>query len=452
MTKTIKIRCKGSRTLPFQKLRAFQGNLKEMPKDKKQRLRASILKYGWIAPVFIWQHNGTSDILDGHGRTAVLEELLEEGYKISNVPIVDIKARTRKEAAEILISINSHYQTITEEGLKDFMTEYGLTLDDIENATLSDIDMEKFAISFLDDSFEGGNTDEDQVPEVSGKTKTKPGDLFILGEHRLLCGDARKGKDLVRLMAGEKAEMVFTDPPYGVDFRDKNCPTAVDRGAIKGDDLRGDALYKTLFGAFTQMHLHTTEKPAIYVWHASNRQIIFETALNDAGFEVKQQLIWNKGMILGHSDYHWAHEPCFYAKKAGHNNPWIGDRKNKTIIREEKADFNKMKKQDLVKILTALQEESTTWEVKRDSVNLYLHPTQKPVDLCLRAMRNNLMPGGILLDLFGGSGSSIIAAQRSNRICYTMELDPLYCDVIKKRWEDYTGQKGRKEKNNVRRR
>ena len=146
-------------------------------------------------------------------------------------------------------------------------------------------------------------------------------------------------------------------------------------------------------------------------------------------------------MVLGHSDYHWAHEPCFYVRKKGNNNEWFGDRKHKTILRNEKIDFTKMKKEELIQIIHAIRDDSTVWEVKRDNVKTYVHPTQKPVDLALKAIINNTRNDGIVLDLFGGSGSTLIGCEQLNRVCYAMELDEKYADVIVQRWENFTGRK-----------
>jgi DNA modification methylase len=168
--------------------------------------------------------------------------------------------------------------------------------------------------------------------------------------------------------------------------------------------------------------------------------MIFETALNDTGFEVKNQLIWNKGMVLGRSDYHWSHEPFFYCRKTGNNNEWYGDRKHKTIQRQDKVDFSKFRKSQLVAMLKAAAEGSTVWEIAKDSVKTYLHPTQKPVDLCTRAIMNSTIDGEIVMDLFGGSGSTIIGCEQTRRHGRLMELDPQYADVIVQRWQNYTGR------------
>ena len=189
------------------------------------------------------------------------------------------------------------------------------------------------------------------------------------------------------------------------------------------------------------------DKPAIYVWFASNHHRLFEVALINAGFEVKQQLIWNKGMVLGRSDYHWAHEPCLYARKAGQKVPWVGNRKQRTLLRQEPPpDLTQFKKAELIQMLQCFRDDSTDWEIRRDNVNHYVHPNQKPTDLCIKALGNHTLDGALLLDPFLGSGSSLLACEQTHRTCYGLELDPQYCDVIVTRWQDFTGQQAVHEK------
>lgn len=207
--KQIPIRCKGNRYLSYGRLKTFQGDLKEMSEANAGKLRASILKYGWVAPVFVW---GGDYILDGHGSLLVLGELLKEGYTIGDLPVVDIEARTKKEAAEILLAINSKYQTITDEGLYRFMHEMELELDDLSIFELPDIDLKDFEAGFFTDETEAA--EEEEIPEVPIEPKTKRGDLYVLGRHRLLCGNSTSVDDVERLMDGHKANLVITSPPY----------------------------------------------------------------------------------------------------------------------------------------------------------------------------------------------------------------------------------------------
>ncbi len=207
-TKYIPIRCKGNRYLSYDRLKTFQGDLKEMTETNAEKLKASILKYGWVAPIFVW---GSDYILDGHGRLLVLGELLKEGYTIGDLPVVDIEARTKKEAAEILLAINSKYQTITDEGLYRFMDEMELGIEDMSIFELPDIDFKGFEAEFFSEDAEA---EEEEIPEVPKEPKTKKGDLYVLGRHRLLCGNSTSIDDVERLMDGKKANLVITSPPY----------------------------------------------------------------------------------------------------------------------------------------------------------------------------------------------------------------------------------------------
>ncbi|MBI5886139.1 MAG: hypothetical protein HZB85_06105, partial [Deltaproteobacteria bacterium] len=206
--KQIPVRCKGNRYLPFDRLKTFQGDLKEMSEGNAGKLKASILKYGWVAPVFVWNKN---EILDGHGRLLVLGELLKEGFTIGDLSIVDIEAQTKKEAAEILLAINSKYQTITDEGLYQFMNEMDLGIEDLAIFELPDIDFKEFEACFFS---EEGKPEEEEIPDVSAEPKTKKGDIYALGRHRLLCGNSTGMADVEKLMNGQKANLVITSPPY----------------------------------------------------------------------------------------------------------------------------------------------------------------------------------------------------------------------------------------------
>jgi DNA modification methylase len=199
---------------------------------------------------------------------------------------------------------------------------------------------------------------------------------------------------------------------------------------IKNDNLRGDGLVQFLFLAFENAMKYTKENIALYCWYASKIHIQFEVALVSAGWEVKQQLIWNKGMTLGFADYHWSHEPLLYCKKKDQTTEWYGDRTAKTILRQRRTELTLLKKSELVQIIRNLLDDSTTWEIDREKVLNYMHPTQKPVTLAGRAMINSCPESGIVLDLFGGSGSTMVAGEQADRPVYMMEIDPVYCHII----------------------
>ena len=271
--------------------------------------------------------------------------------------------------------------------------------------------------------------DDFDIPDEI-ETNIQYGDVFQIGEHRLVCGDSTKADDCVKLMNGEKADMVFTDPPYGVSYKGTNNPNGREWEVIKNDDLRGDKLYQFLFYTFENMGTIAKDDIAYYVWFASSNHIQFETALLQAGFVVRQELIWNKGMILGHSDYHWSHEPLLYCKKKDQRTPWYGDRTGKTILAARRTDLLEKKKEDLIQIIKNLLDTSTNWEIDRDSVRTYKHPTQKPVTLAGRALINSSKEQDTVVDLFLGSGSTMVACDQLDRKCYGMELDPKYCQII----------------------
>jgi site-specific DNA-methyltransferase (adenine-specific) len=206
---------------------------------------------------------------------------------------------------------------------------------------------------------------------------------------------------------------VFTDPPYGVSYKGVNNPGGREWEVIENDDLRGDKLSEFLLAAFKNIKTHLKSKRAFYIWYATRNHIQFESAIIDAGLKSKQVLMWNKGMILGHSDYHWAFEPCFYGCHADENCEWLGDRCQTTV-----------------------------WDIKRDHTGDYVHPTQKPTTLAQKAIFNSSKIGETVLDLFGGSGSTLIACEQTNRKCRMMEFDPKYVDVIRRRYAEFKHGEG----------
>ncbi len=274
--------------------------------------------------------------------------------------------------------------------------------------------------------------------------RCKPGDVWELGNHRLMCGDSVDLEQVIKLTGGGVIDMVFTDPPYGVSYVGTNNPNGKEWDMIENDDLRGDELYRFLAAAFSCIARTLKEDGAFYVWFASVNHIQFEKALNNAGLRVKQELIWDKGMVLGHSDYHWAYEPCLYGTHQDSNCKWYGDRKQKTFLALNRTKIRELKKEQMEDMLLNLHSGRTCWRIDRDNVMDYVHPTQKPVELAARAMRNSSSAGQSVLDLFGGSGTTLIAAEQMDRKCYMMELDPHYCDVIIARWEKFTGKTANK--------
>lgn len=262
------------------------------------------------------------------------------------------------------------------------------------------------------DKDEDTEVEEDEAPEVdeSEPAKSELGKVYQLGEHRLMCGDSTDVGSVAILMDGEKADLLLTDPPYNVEIvggsHGESIESRLKKGAltIQNDKMSDGDFSDFLHKVFAAANTGMKEGACFYVWYASREVINFQSSLNDSGLEVKQELIWNKNsLVMGRQDYQWKHEPCLYGWKDGAHN-WYGDRKQTTVI-----DFDRPSKSED-------------------------HPTMKPVGLFGYQMKNSSRGGDIVLDLFGGSGTTLIACEQLGRKCYMMELDPKYCDVIRKRW------------------
>lgn len=386
-----------------------------IPYDKNPRLNDgaveavanSIKEFGWRAPIVV---DKDMVIICGHTR---LKAAIQLGLEEVPVHIADNLTPEQVQAYRIADNRTGE------------IAEWDYSLLPVELKELQDSDFDLSLLGFdadeLDKLLNGeeenvvaeGETDADAVPEVPEVAVSKRGEVYQLGKHRLMCGDSTKPEDVAKLLAGELADMVFTDPPYGVSYKGVNNPGGRAWEVIENDDLRGDTLSEFLLAAFKNIKAHLREKRAFYIWYATSNHLQFEHAIIDAGLKSKQVLMWNKGMILGHSDYHWAFEPCFYGCKADENCIWFGDRCQTTV-----------------------------WDIKRDNTREYVHPTQKPTALAIKAMFNSSKPGEIVLDLFGGSGSTLIACEQTNRVNRSMEFDPKYADVIRKRWAEFVHGEG----------
>ena len=253
-----------------------------------------------------------------------------------------------------------------------------------------------------------GNTDPDDVPEPPEEPVTKPGDLWVLGDHRLLCGDSTDTVALERLMAGLNADLWLTDPPYNVNYEGKTS----DALKIQNDSMKDGEFRQFLHDVYVAANCFLRTGAVFYIWHADSEGYNFRGAANDVGWKVRQCIIWLKScLVMGRQDYQWKHEPCLYGWTEGAAHYWGSDRKQTTVLEFAKPSRNKE------------------------------HPTMKPVELFEYQMANSSKQGDIVLDSFGGSGTTMIAAERLHRKARLMELDPKYCDVIVKRWEQFTGKK-----------
>lgn len=265
---------------------------------------------------------------------------------------------------------------------------------------------------------------------------TRTGDIYTLGVHRLLCGDCQQLPEVQRLLGGGLADMVLTDPPYGVEYSD---------GAIAGDTIAG--LPELLHTALANARAASSPGASAYVFHADTNGGIFRAALAAAGWELKQVLVWVKQqLVLGRQDYHWKHEPILYAWNPGAAHRWYGDRSQTTVI-DDDVDIARLKRPALLQLLRELRGQQATTVLREDRPHTSeLHPTMKPVALCARLLANSSSTEDLVLDPFAGSGSTMLAAENLGRRCYAIEIDRGYCDVIVQRWQEHTGQKATRER------
>jgi len=401
-------------------IRPYDKNAKKHPDKQLKQIANSLKEFGWQQPIVV-DKNGV--IIVGHGRWEAYKKY-PEGIKEPKIEVADL---TEEQAKAYRLADNK---------LNESEWDMKLAVDELKELSEEMQELTGFDLDLLIEPDEK----DDEIPEDAPPV-AKLGDLWALGRHRLLCGDATKIEDVERLMDGKKADMVFTDPPYNINYKGQGKNTS---NVIMADNVTDDAFDIFLEKVFANFREHTKAGGGNYVFHASRTQIAFETALAKNNYEIKNQLIWNKPMsALGWGDYRWKHEPFFYCGQKGNSIQFYGDRTHSTVWDFQKTDqqlLNWAKKQKIAE----QNGKTTIWSMKRDNVNEYVHPTQKPVELISYAITNSTKAEDIVLDLFGGSGSTLIACEKMGRIAYIQELDEKYCDVIIKRFEDYTGLKAEK--------
>lgn len=366
------------------------------------KIKNSIVKFGFVSPLVI---NKDMTVIGGHQRLKVLKDL---GITEVECIVVDLDKTNEKV---LNIALNKIQGDWDEDKLEALLQELKLEEFDM-NLTGFDFDEVDEILNDINGTKED-NFDVDSAYEEIEEPITKPGDIWILGNHRLMCGDSTHKDDIMRLMNNQDADMLLTDPPYNVDYVGKTAEAL----KIKNDNMDDNQFYEFLKKVFENMYIVTKEGASIYVFHADTEGINFRKAFKDVGFKLAECLIWKKDcFVMGRQDYQWQHEPVLYGWKEGKAHYFINDRTQSTIL-----EFDRPK-------------QST------------LHPTMKPIDLIAKLIKNSSKENDIILDLFGGSGSTTIAAEQLNRKCYTMELDPKYCDVIVKRWETMTNREAILEK------
>ena len=339
---------------------------------------------------------------------------------------------------------------LTEAQKREFIIKDNVAFGDWDDKALTaDFDPDElvdWGLGDIDDTPDEEEAEEDDFGEedaANAATRCNPGDIWMLGRHRLMCGDSTKEADVAKLMGGEQADLLLTDPPYNVDYQGGTK----DKMKIANDNMDDVAFVGFLTAAFNCAIQAMRPGAAFYVWHADSKGFEFRSALKEVGMTLRETLIWVKNaLVLGRQDYQWKHEPCLYGWKDGAAHYFTEDRAQSTVIEDAAIDYSKLKKDELLKIVLELTSDKipTTVIYENKPTKNDIHPTMKPVKLMARLIRNSTRPKELVLDLFGGSGSTMIAAEQIDRRCFMMEFDPKYCDAILARWEKLTGEEAEK--------
>jgi DNA modification methylase len=391
---------------PTAKLLPYARNARTHSEEQVAQIAASIAEFGFTNPILA---GADGVIVAGHGRLAAAHKL-----GLALVPVVVLEHLSPTQRRALVIADNRIAENA---GWDEAMLRIELVTlqDDDFDVSLTGFDADALAELLADEDGSGdGETDDDAVPEITETPISRPGDVWLLGGHRLLCGDSTKAECFEQLLQGEQVDMVFTDPPYNVNYANtaKDKMRGTNR-AILNDNL-GDGFYDFLLAALTPTIANC--RGGIYVAMSSSELDVLQSAFREAGGKWSTFVIWAKNTFtLGRSDYQRQYEPILYGWPEGATRHWCGDR-----------------------------DQSDVWQIKKPHKN-DLHPTMKPVELVERAIRNSSRPGNVVLDPFGGSGTTLIAAEKSGRLARLIELDPKYVDVIVRRWQDWTGKQATRE-------
>ncbi len=414
-------------------VKPYPANAKKHPDDQLLALAHIVKEVGWRQPVLVDQEGV---IVAGHGRIMAWQKYRDQ-MQLKDIWVMDDAGNTIHGAAETipLTPEQELSYRLADNKLNESDWDMNLVKDDLRLLSDEMIDLTGFSKDLIIEVEEDGFDAEAEYNKIE-EAVTQPGDLYQLGNHRLLCGDSTKREDVARLMGGVLADMVFTDPPYNVNYNYAKYEAIghakrkfKDGGKIFNDNKKPDEFYQFLLDVFRNIYMFSKADMSIYVCHATKTQAEFFNAFHDTGFHFSQTIIWLKErFILSFGqDWHRIYEPILFGWKEGENHY-----KNKSITNlSEFWNLNKVQ----------FEEELDLWYINRDKSKEYDHPTQKPVRLPERAIMKNCRPAGVLFEPFGGSGSTMMAAERLNRKCYSIELDQKYCDVIIKRWELATNGK-----------
>tara|TARA_R110000744_G_scaffold55347_4_gene117085 strand:+ start:352 stop:1671 length:1320 start_codon:yes stop_codon:yes gene_type:complete len=390
-------------TVPVDDLKPYPQNARTHSSEQIQQIKQSIIEFGFTNPILIDKHN---EIIAGHGRFESAKQL--EMYAVPCIRLNDI-TETQKKAyviADNKLALNADWNIdLLSEEMQNLVAEdFNIDVIGFDEAELNEL---------LGTEEVKGLTDEDDVPDKPETPTTLKGDIYKLGNHKLMCGDATNEADVSKLMNNTKADMVFTDPPYNANYKSRGSNKLLRKG-IKNDSMSNELFDNFVTDFLPSLYVSTKKGASFYIccnWKDSYPRFYFH--ITEANMNISSCIIWDKKSGgMGWQDYRYQYEFIIYGFKKDKSHCWYGGRT-----------------------------ETDIWQFSREKKTKYIHPTQKPVELIEKALKNSSLSNNLILDLFGGSGSTLIACEKTKRNCYMMELDPIYCDVIIKRWEDYTGQK-----------
>lgn len=417
------------------------------PSDPEyQEIRRSIDDLEYSDPIVL-NYDGT--IIKGHQRRTVMMDM---GYTEAYCIVLEIHDKQKEMALNLALNkITGKWDnaTLKEVLLTLDLNGYDFTVTGFHREELEDlIQLVDIPAEAADDNF-----DPDAAAAEIAEPVSRTGDIWQLGRHRLMCGDATDPTDVSTLMGGNKLDLVITDPPYNVDYGAKTAfleEYLGQEGTRTNSDIRNDnmdalSFYEFLLAAFQNFNDAMRPGAAIYVFHAESTGLQFRQAYADAGLKMAQCLIWEKNaFVLGRQDYQWRHEPILYGWKEGAGHYFVNDRTQDTVLLEDVPEFKSMKRQELLAFIEKIfrdYKDQTSVHFENKPTRNSLHPTMKPVPLIGRLMNNSSKPGWLVGDFFGGSGSTLMAAEQLGRTAYIMEMDERNVDVIVRRWEEYTGKK-----------
>lgn len=394
---------------------------------------SSISEFGFKVPIV-----ATSDgeIINGHTRWKAAKKL-----KLKTVPVIIADDLTEEQVRAFRLADNKVAEIA--------QWDIELLLDEIEN--INNVDMGLFGFTDSDytlDDFDDEDGDSDALSEEKSESEDAQsssvayGDIYQLGRHRLMCGDSTSAGDMKELIDGEKIDLYVTDPPYNVAYEGGTEEAMT----IMNDSMDDASFRQFLRDAFSVADQHLKPGGAFYIWHADSEGLNFRAAVKETGWLLKQNLIWVKNsIVLGRQDYQWKHEPCLYGWKEGASHYFVDNRALSTVIEEDEDNLKEMTKGELISYIKTMQENSPTTIFYEDKpVRSDIHPTMKPLKLIARCVLNSSKKGERVLDSFNGGGSTLMVCEKTERIYYGMELDPIYVERTIKRWEDETGLKAEK--------